>query len=275
MIRAYSLVMKMPCALPASILIFLSLASLAQAISFPALEESTEAPELQKILHKHWEAMGGMRNWSKVESIRLKGTIERDGQVVDICIVKKRPNQIRATVTLPLPGKDDETLQVIRAHDGQTAWTATRLAGGHEMNQEELPPEAAAELLADAGVLPPLLKLWREGAELELLDPQTINGEAFMIIQTANESTGSLQTFYVSAESHRLLRADSHHPEHGTTTTTYSDYRNHSGIYLPGCNVINSRHTGHSVITTKSTEIGIGIYDKYFQAVSLTEAAPY
>jgi hypothetical protein len=55
--------------------------------------------------------MGGLRNWSQVESIRLSGTIERDGQTVDIVIIKKRPNQIRATVTIPLPNDPDNKVQ--------------------------------------------------------------------------------------------------------------------------------------------------------------------
>ena len=70
-----------------------------------------EAPTLNGILQKHLEAMGGLRNWSQVESIRLSGTIERDGQTVDIVIIKKRPNQIRATVTIPLPNDPDNKVQ--------------------------------------------------------------------------------------------------------------------------------------------------------------------
>ncbi len=198
-----------------------------------SLARAADEPELNDILTQHWEAMGGMRNWSKVESIRLNGTIERDGQIVDICIVKKRPNQIRATITLPLPGSEEEKLQVIRAHDGETAWTATRLAGAPVMKKEELPPEAAAELLADAGVLPRLIKLWREGVELELLEPKIIDEKQAYRLKAETETTQQ-HIFYLSADSYELLAYESVDKDGTTTRTTITDYIKEAGVQGAG-----------------------------------------
>jgi hypothetical protein len=221
--------------------------------------------ELRDILGKHWEAMGG-NNWLEVESIRLNGTIERDGQFVDICIVKKRPDQIRATVTLPLPGNEDEELQVIRAHDGKTAWTATRLAGTPEMKKEELPSEAAAELLADAGVLPPLIKLWREGdAKLKLLDPSVIAGQSVLTILAHVQDSPRSHTFYLDKETYRLIAYESRDSSGKTTKTTLSDYVSQSGIYLAKHSIIEASGTGRSVMKTDAFEIGVGIYQEYFR----------
>ncbi len=206
--------------------------------------------------------MGGMRNWSQVESIRLKGTIEREGQIVDIVIIKKRPNQIRATVTLPIPGKDDQKLQVIRAHDGKTAWTATRLAGAETMTREELPREAAEELLADAGVLPRLIKLWREGAELTLLESREFEGQPAIAVQSS--LNGNLLVFYLSSEDYTLMAYESHHSAGGVTRTRLKDYVTESGIKIPVTNIIESPKTGTSRMTTESIEVGVGIYEEYF-----------
>lgn len=221
--------------------------------------------ELRSILSKHWEAMGGISNWSKVESIRLNGTIERDGQIVDIVIIKKRPNQIRATVTLPLPGSEDEKLQVIRAHDGETAWTATRLAGAPEMRKEELPQEAAEELLADAGVLPPLIRLWQEGAEIELLEPTTIKNESAFRLSVTTK-TNKKYTFHLSAESHQLLSYDSIDSEGEVTHTTLAEYTKVSGVIIPTRSNVDSPKTGRSILTTHSIEVGVGIYREYFKS---------
>lgn len=233
---------------------------------------ATDEPQLREILSKHWEAMGGMSNWSKVESIRLNGTIERDGQLVDICIVKKRPNQIRATVTLPLPGSDEEQLQVIRAHDGKTAWTATRLAGAPEMLKEELPSEAAAELLADAGVLPPLIKLWREGAEFELLESKVIDGENAYSLGT--KSKAPLQyTFSLSSDSYQLLAYDSIKHDGSITRTTFTGFVKEEGVLIPLESVVESPATGTSTMTTNSVEVGVGIYKEYFGPGELPRTA--
>lgn len=231
--------------------------------SEPAPPAALDSSDLQKILFKHWEAMGGMSNWSKIESIRLNGTIERNNQLVDICIVKKRPNQIRATVTLPIPGSEDEALQVIRAHDGKTAWTATRLAGAPEMVKEELPPEAAAELLADAGVLPPLIKLWREGAEFELLESKVVQGENAYTFRTKTAASPQY-TFYLSTDSHQLLAYDSVYGDGTTTRTTITDFVKEAGVLVPRKSIIEFPTTGISTLTMHSVEVGIGIYKEYF-----------
>lgn len=233
-------------------------------VTLHSVAATTDNPQLRTILNKHWEAMGGTRNWLKVESVRLNGTIERKGQTVDICIVKKRPNQIRATITLPIPGSEDEKLQVIRAHDGKHAWTATRIAGAPEMHQEELPPEAAAELLADAGVLPPLIKLWREGAELELLKLTQFEGQVAIVIQSKMSGSDLVNTFYLDRETYRIIAFESLNNAGVVTKTTLEDYTSESGIYLPKKSVIESSATGRSVIHTDSIQVGVGIYREYF-----------
>ena len=221
-------------------------------------------PRVNEILSKHQEAMGGLTNWNQVESMQLNGTVERDGKTVDLVIIKKRPNQIRATVTVPVPGKEDEAMQLIRAHDGKSAWTATRLAGAPEMQKEELPPEAADQLLADAGVMPLLIKFWREGAKLELLNSKTIDGTRRYVVEANPEGTRNKYTFYISDETYLVTHYENDHPENGRTITQLNDYNSDHGILIPMVNVIENEQTGRSVMTTSSIKFGVGIYEDYF-----------
>jgi hypothetical protein len=226
---------------------------------------ASEDPQLSVILNKHIEAMGGIYNWDKVESIRLCGTIERDGQTAEIVIIKKRPNQIRATVTVPIPNRDDEYFQAIRAHDGKTAWTGTRLAGAPNLIKEELPAEAAAQLLTDAGVLPPLIKFWRGGEKLDLLSPQTIDGVTNFRIRATGKDLPCDYTFYVSSDSFLLTRYESIDPKHGITQTALGGYTKAHGILIPTQSITQTAETGQSLIQTDSIEIGVGIYKEYFE----------
>jgi len=234
---------------------------------------AVEDPALDTILQKHLEAMGGLNNWNRIESIQLNGTIERDGRTVDIVIVKKRPNQIRATVTVPIPGKEDEAFQVIRAHDGKTAWTATRLAGAPEMQKEELPANAADALLADAGTLPPLIKFWRQGADLELLGTETIDGASNFAVRAASEDLPYEYTFHISDESYLVTHYESTHPTEGMSKTILDDYREEQNILVPRLVIIDSPQTGQSVMTTPSVKIGVGIYEEYFSPATPTVSA--
>jgi len=220
----------------------------------------SDSPTLNEILQKHLEAMGGLNNWNRVESIRLKGTIEREEQTVDIVIIKKRPDQIRATVTIPFPNDPDNQLQVIRAHDGKTAWTATRLAGAPDMVKEELDASAAAELLADAGVMPRLIKLWRGGADLQLLGNNTVNGENAFIVHAVTDN-GQSYKFYISSEHFRTVRFEN--PTQHSYTDLHS-YKSYSSVWIPTRSEVYATQTGTSVMDIHSVEIGVGIYEEYF-----------
>ena len=241
-----------------------------------ALHSATSAasdPRLNEILSNHLEAMGGLTNWSQIESIQLNGTVERDGVTVDVVIIKKRPDQIRATVTIPVPGKEDEAIQLIRAHDGKSAWTATRLAGAPEMQKEELPPEAADQLLADAGVMPRLIKFWREGVKLELLNSKTIDGTRCYVVEASPEKMRNKYTFYISDETYLVTHYENDHPENGRTITQLNDYNSDHGVFIPMVHVIENEQTGRSVMTTSSIKFGVGIYEDYFSAAMPTASA--
>jgi outer membrane lipoprotein-sorting protein len=241
-------------------------------IVFAQSAATAEEPTLNEILQKHLEAMGGLRNWSQVESIRLSGTIERDGQTVDIVIIKKRPNQIRATVTIPLPNDPDNKVQIIRAHDGKNAWTATRLAGNQEMVKKPITGQDADDLLADAGVLPPLIGLWRGGEKITLIDSDSFEGESAFVIEVKANDESHKQRFYLSTDSFRTIGRVTYEPT-GITKTILSDYQENGGVYLPSCSLITAQSTGQSKMQTQSIKIGVGIYEEYFEVGDTAQTA--
>ncbi len=239
-------------------------ASLDELREQPA-HRGNDDPELRRILDAHVKAMGGWANWSRVQSLRLTGTIDRDGQLVDFCIIKKRPNQIRATLTLRIPGKDDEKLQVIRAHDGKHAWTATRLAGDQELTRKDLDERGARDLHADAGVFPPLLKLWQEGAPFELLENSFIDGQETIVLRAKAEGpdpSGTI-TFHLSPEDYRTLRIIKKAGD-SSVVTSFFHYQRTEGVMLPSETVIDSPLTGRTTLRTQSVEVGVGIHKEYF-----------
>lgn len=216
--------------------------------------------------------MGGLRNWSQVESIRLSGTVERDGQTVDIVIIKKRPNQIRATVTIPLPNDPENNVQIIRAHDGKNAWTATRLAGAPKTHKKAITGEAADDLLADAGVLPPLIKLWRAGEKITLIGSDTFEEESVFVVEVKANDKSPQQRFYLSADSFRTIGRETYAPA-GVTKTILSDYKENGGVYLPTRSLNTTQSTGQSKMQTQSIKIGVGIYEEYFEVGDTVQTA--
>jgi hypothetical protein len=242
------------------------LAALLVSSVSPMAAAAESTPTLHSLMTKHIDAMGGLLNWNRVESIRLSGTVERDAQTVDIVIVKKRPNKIRATVTVPIPGREGESMQLIRAHDGKAAWSATRLAGAQETVKTEMTGAEAASLLADAGVLPKLIQFWRANEPLNLVGTRQFEGREVSIIELETDDAGISHRFFLDTKSHLLTAHETESPA-GKTLTRLSAYEKHAGVYLPTHFVVIAGGTDRSVMRTDSIQIGVGIYAEYFGQV--------
>ena len=232
----------------------------------PQILQSYKEQDINGILKKHVEAMGGWANWQKVESIRTSGTIERGDQTFPVVIIKKRPHRIRATITVPVPGKENESIKLIRAHSDGQAWSATRLAGDLKMRKEALPLEAAKELFTDAGVLPPLIKFWQEGATVELVGLDSIAGEPHYKMRIASTQLTSDLIFYLSCVSHLVTQYESVQQNKIISRTILKNYRNQQGVLIPTLNITQADQTGQTIMTTPSIKIGVGIYQEYFSA---------
>lgn len=220
---------------------------------------------IDEVIAKHIEAIGGLYNWQKIESIRLKGKVERDGQVADIVIIKKRPNQIRATISLPIPGQYGSIFQIIRAHDGKNGWTATRLAGDNELQKESVTEEDAESLLNDAGILPKLIKLSQNGTKLSLLESARIQGQRVLQIHAQSDDSQYGLTIYLCKETYRIVQYREYLNQI-EIITRLSDYKEIQGIWMPRKTVTETELTGTSIIQIDTVNVGVGIYKGYFEA---------
>lgn len=222
--------------------------------------------ELQEILRKHANAMGGLRNWNKVESIRTTGKIERNDQIVDFCIIKKHPNQIRATITLPIPGQDDEKLQVIRAYDGKEAWTATRLTGGQTINHQRLTGTDATEVAEEAIILPRLIHLWRNRAQLALVDSESTKGKnAYVVSAIPDDQPERRYEFHICNQTFTTIEVISYLGDTLTSKVVLSQLTEVSGIQIFKKHEMTSPISGKTRMQIQEVTVGVGIYEEYFE----------
>jgi hypothetical protein len=134
-----------------------------------------------------------------------------------------------------------------------------------------MPPQAAVELLAEAGVYPPLMKLWQANEKLQLTDTSMIENERVFVIETPPTSA-TAHCFYVSTESYRTIAIQSTSGD-GTTLTHLSGYQKTDNVYLPTRIHVKAPQTGESTIKTDSIQVGVGIYDEYFQNDTILHTA--
>lgn len=227
-----------------------------------------ESPELREILKAHVDTMGGWMHWNDVESIRSTGTLERDGQQIEFCIIKKRPQQIRATLTIPIPESDDEAMQIIRAHDGKHGWSAIRRTGEEALNKTKLSDEEAHALLNDASVLPKLIQLWRAGAPMEILQHPSARNHECTTLKVTSTTADEIYTFVLD-QNYKVTSYTYTTQDQQTTHTHLSHYEQVDGLYLPMHMEIHSEQTGRSIMTTEAIVIGVGIYKDYFTSATI------
>ena len=231
---------------------------------------SVHDQKLKSVLNHHMDAIGGWENWQKIFSLRLSGQITKDRKTIDFVFIKKRPNFIRATLTLEIPGNEKESIQKIRAHDGRNAWSATRLSGDTKALQKKpLHGSDADDLLTDACVETLLIKLSQSGAVLKICKPGKVNGIYCHVIEATSDLFVGSYRFYLSNVTFHILRTEHLHPQKGDTVTDFSNYQMCEGVYLPMRHTIYSEQTGVTVLVTQSAQVGVGIYEDYFNFIPL------
>lgn len=237
-------------------------------ISLGPVTAQTPPPELStyQIIHKNAEAMGGWQHWEGIESIRQKGTLQRGTISAEYVVVRKRPRQMRMTLTIPSQDELSPALQVIRGCDGQEAWSATRQVGQMATKQTPLDDQSTEEILEDASLLPILMRLSERDADFELIGPQpNAQGELCYQIAAKDPRTGKSFQLHISTETFLVERYDIITADKRITTVQQNAFIEVDDIRLPSETVILDATTGETRMHVANTEVGVGIYDEYFE----------
>jgi hypothetical protein len=71
-------------------------------------------------------------------------------------------------------------------------------------------------------------------------------------------------------ENYRILHYTQLNADGTNTRTTLDNYRTFNGVLFPENTRIESKQTGTSIMAIRDIEIGIGIYDDYFENIHRT-----
>ncbi len=243
-------------------------------ISFLAIGTVTsgrgEALELRKILQGHVTAMGGWRSWNEVASIKLSGTIAQgDESPVDFVMVKKIPKQIRVTVTVPVPyGKEDETLQFIRALDNENAWMAIRPSGTMPLDKKPLNDSARDDLIAESIILPELMHYMQTADKLEITEAVKRPDNTYQYKIAVFPERKTKDNYYVVSLNDKDFFVSSIETiKDGSMVATkwLEDYTDVDGIKHPTKIRTSSAKARDSILQIENITKGVGIYDEYFE----------
>ena len=142
------------------------------------LPQSTRNEDnINYVLDRYLDAMGGRANLEKVLSTRLSGTLKYpDGAQYQITVLKKRPNLSRIVL-------DTKTVRFIQAYNGKYAWFSQE--SGNKAIYERMSGKMAEDFIRDAPLENYLVDPYSTGVVVALgPDVQLPGTPCFQIVST-------------------------------------------------------------------------------------------
>ena len=200
---------------------------LSGSTSGSAIKPRTQAatsPNLDQILEKYTQALGGKAAIEKLTSRVIKGTVENPstGETGSIEIYKKAPDKLMVSINLPSAGLST------RGYNGVSGWTYNPDDGPADMSPSDL---AGMKLESS---------FYREIRLKDLFPSMALAGTAKVgdrdaYVVTAPRPDGT-EKLYFDTQSGLLVRDDVPAETDGGETTvesTLEDYREVDGVKLP------------------------------------------
>jgi len=211
---------------------------------------------LEYVLDRYLEVMGGSASLESIVSIYLTGAIVRPEDTrIPISILKKRPNKVRIIQHL----KD---LKVIHGFDGEKAWTAIESDDGIVL--QELDSDSARQIIESAPMENLLVDVRDTGAVLELAGEVDIaRSPCYQIL--ARFPDGSNREFLIEKETF-LDRRVSNFDSEGKLVTEFipSNFKTVNGVLFAMKQLTRVDGEVQSTLLIDEVNINMGILDTLF-----------
>jgi hypothetical protein len=189
--------------------------------------KNASSSELEVILRKHLEAVGGEMAVARLNSVKSSGVVLISGQRVPFELWSAFPNKLRVESSIG----DRIYVQCYDGSNPPWQWFPESIYS----IPEELPDEAAVEFISDSDFNGPLINHRGKGHELTLEGKISNDArDAYRLVLV--EKTGLRSIFQLDAESYLIVRRSGMRKGAGAAIeldTYYLDYRQVSGVLLP------------------------------------------
>ncbi len=226
---------------------------------------SLQAQDVDEILGKYYESIGGVDVWKNLKSLKMSGTSSMQGMEFPITIYTKRPNLEKVEVEV-------QGMQIVQSYDGETAWGINPFQGDTEPTKADadMNTEAAKKRFEDE-----LIDYKEKGHTIELLGSEEIEGTATYKIKLTKNGGDELLYFF-EKDNHVPIMIRTFAgagPMKGQAVETYlSDYEEVEGLVLPMS--MTQKVNGNTFLqgTMTSVELNAEIEDEIFKFPVAEEA---
>ncbi len=181
---------------------------------------------LDDVLGNYYNAIGGLENWSKVQTMTIEGVIITPQNQFPTTAINMRPDKCRVEHTI-------NGQRIIQAYNGETAWQINPLRG--DGTPSEITGDGAVYMREKCEIEGPLIGYRNKNREVTLEGKEKIDGgEAYKIKIAYN--TGNLQTYFIDSSTFLPVKTVSEFKVAGqqaSVTTFFEDYREQGNIVVP------------------------------------------
>lgn len=237
------------------------------SIALIAMCGSVMAEELEDILSKNYEAIGGKEAWEAVETVKMTGNMNMGGGQMEapFQIEFKRPQKVRLEFTI-------QGMTGVQAYDGEVGWSLMPFMGKTE--PEEMAEDQLKDIKDQADFDGLLLNYEEKGNTIELIGEEEVEGTPAIKLKVTKENGDIVYTF-LDAEYFIEFRTETTREVQGNEmqiTNTIGDYKEVDGLIFPhSIEIAFGDMPAGQVITIDKIELGVEIEDSRF---TMPEPAP-
>ena len=241
--------------------IWITALNIALTLAAP-LSAAEKGPDVDAILHKFVQALGGREAWSKIESRRVTAEMETMGAQGEWVSTSKSPNLSFSRVKHPRIGVFEN------GFDGVAAWTKYQEKVGVKKGGELERSKREADFFQE-------LHLKTVYPGLAFVGTEVIKGESANILESKDPQIGKVRFYFGDSTGLLLRRENSFVNPDGkqmSDEASYSDYREVDGIRYPFRQQVTVRVRGEvineSKMVVKEVKHNLRIEDGIFKMPS-------
>ena len=196
-------------------------------LAIACLSITSFAQNLDEIVKKHIEAIGGKENWAKVKTLKTTGTMKAQG--AEIVMTMTQVDKTASRQDIALMGMNGYS--IITKTEG---WSFMPFQG--QTKPEALTPDDVAKAQEELDIMPDFLTYKEEGKKLEYISKDDVDGtECFKLKMTSKDKKET--TYYIDPSTYYIIKETNKMTVNGKemeTSSTMSNYKKQEcGIVYP------------------------------------------
>ncbi|MEO1053376.1 MAG: hypothetical protein AAFX87_22270, partial [Bacteroidota bacterium] len=213
------------------------------------------AQDLESILKKHFDAVG-QDKLVKVNSMKMKATMNTQGLTMQADIIVKKPNKTRTEIDMGTGQK------MIMSYDGTTAWTINPALGDQA---QELPAGQAASMISQADMDGALWNYKKKGHQVEYIGEEQVDGIKYYKLKVLLKEQPNAETvWYINANTYLIDFQNVKVNQYGTIVEArniMAAYKNVEGVMLPSKFITEANGVEQLSMTMSDIQLNVDVDD--------------